>query len=65
MTRPTLATFIAAREDLEAASEEVFKVLRGGTVKVDITKTFALKDAANAHRAIESRATTGAMILVP
>ncbi|MDA1091167.1 MAG: quinone oxidoreductase [Proteobacteria bacterium] len=65
VTRPTLATFIAAREDLEAASEEVFKVLRGGTVKVDITKTFALKDAANAHRAIESRATTGAMILVP
>jgi len=65
VTRPTLATYIAAREDLEAASEEVFQVLRGGTVKVDITRTFALKDAADAHRAIESRETTGAMILVP
>jgi NADPH2:quinone reductase len=65
VTRPTLATYIAAREDLEAASDEVFRVLRDGTVKVDITRRFDLKDAADAHRAIESRDTTGAMILVP
>ena len=65
VTRPTLATYIAAREDLEAASDEVFRVLRDGTVKVDITRRFDLKDAADAHRAIESRETTGAMILVP
>mgnify|MGYP002525905472 FL=1 len=65
VTRPTLATYIAARDDLEAASEEVFRVLRDGTVKVDIARRFDLKDAADAHRAIESRDTTGAMILVP
>ena len=65
VTRPTLATYIAEREDLEAASDEVFRVLRDGTVKVDITRRFDLKDAADAHRAIESRDTTGAMILVP
>ncbi len=65
VTRPTLATYVAAREDLEAASEEVFRVLRDGTVKVNITRRFALKDAADAHRAIESRETTGTMILVP
>ncbi len=65
VTRPTLATSIAPRADLEAASDEVFRVLRDGTVKVDITRRFDLKDAADAHRAIESRATTGAMILVP
>ncbi len=64
VTRPTLATYIAARADLEAASDEVFRVLRDGTVKVDITRRFDLKDAADAHRAIESRDTTGAMILV-
>ncbi len=65
VTRPTLATYIAKREDLEAASAEVFRVLLDGTVKVDITRRFDLKDAADAHRAIESRETTGTMILVP
>ena len=65
VTRPTLATYIASREDLEMASDAVFGVLRDGTVKVDITGRYALKDAADAHRAIESRKTTGAMILLP
>jgi NADPH2:quinone reductase len=65
VTRPTLATYIADRDDLEAASQEVFRVLRDGTVKVDINRRFALKDAADAHRAIEARETTGTMILVP
>ena len=65
VTRPTLATYVAKREDLEAASEEVFRVLRDGTVKIKITRRFALKDAADAHRAIESRETLGTMILVP
>ena len=65
VTRPTLATFIASREDLEAASETVFGVLRDGTVKVEITARYDLKDTAQAHRDLESRNTTGAMILVP
>jgi NADPH2:quinone reductase len=65
VTRPTLATYVAKREDLKAASKEVFEVLRDGTVKIDITQRFALKDAAQAHRAIENRETTGTMILLP
>ena len=65
VTRPTLATYIAKREDLEMASDAVFGVLRDGTVKVDITARYALADTADAHRDLESRDTTGAMILVP
>ncbi|MEE9316689.1 MAG: quinone oxidoreductase [Rhodospirillales bacterium] len=65
VTRPTLGTWIATREDLEMASDAVFGVLRDGTVKVDITGRYALKDAAQAHADLESRNTTGAMILVP
>jgi NADPH2:quinone reductase len=65
VTRPTLATYIAKRKDLDVASKEVFGVLRDGTVRINITGRYALKDAADAHRAIESRKTTGTMILVP
>ncbi len=65
VTRPTLATYIASREDLEKASDAVFGVLRDGTVKVDITGRYALADTARAHADLESRNTTGAMILEP
>ena len=65
VTRPTLATYIASREDLEKASDTVFSVLRDGTVKVDISRRYALADAAQAQADLESRNTTGAMILEP
>jgi len=65
VTRPTLGTFIASREDLEMASDAVFGVLRDGTVKIDITATYPLSKTADAHRDIESRKTTGAMVLLP
>jgi len=65
VTRPTLATYIASREDLEMAADAVFGVLGDGTVKVDISARYALSDTADAHRDLESRNTTGAMILVP
>jgi NADPH2:quinone reductase len=65
VSRPTLATYIANRKDLDAASKEVFEVLRDGTVKINITGRYDLKNAAQAHQAIESRKTTGAMILLP
>ncbi|MCH7936693.1 MAG: zinc-binding dehydrogenase, partial [Proteobacteria bacterium] len=65
VTRPTLATYIASREDLEKASDTVFGVLRDGTVKVEITARYALADTARAHADLESRDTTGAMILLP
>jgi len=65
VTRPTLGTFIATREDLEAGAEAVFGVLRGGTVKVNISGRYPLKDTAQAHADLESRKTTGAMVLLP
>ena len=65
VTRPTLATYIASREDLEKASDTVFGVLRDGTVKVDISRRYALADTVQAHADLESRNTTGAMILEP
>lgn len=65
VTRPTLATYIASREDLEKASDTVFGVLRDATVKVDISRRYALADTAQAHADLESRNTTGTMILEP
>ncbi len=65
VTRPTLATWIARREDLVAAAEEFFGLLREGTIRVAITRTYPLTEVAEAHRDLESRRTTGAMILTP
>ena len=65
MTRPTLVTYTAKREDLEAAAAELFDIVKSGKVKIEINQTYALKDAAQAHRDLESRKTTGSTILVP
>jgi len=64
-TRPTLATYAAKREDLTAMAAEMFEHVRAGRLVNEPRQTFALKDAAEAHRALESRATTGATILLP
>ena len=64
-TRPTLATYAAKREDIIAMATELFELVQAGKIVGDPRQTFALKDAANAHRALESRATTGATVLVP
>jgi len=63
LTRPTLYHYIAARAELEAAANELFDVVTGGQVKIEINQRFALKDAAEAHRALEARTTTGSTIL--
>lgn len=65
VTRPTLFDFIGERHDLEAGAAEVFGRLRSGQLRVAINRRFALADAAEAHRALEGRGTTGAMILEP
>ena len=65
VTRPTLATFVAKREDLVANSNELFDVVSKGIVKIEVNQTYALKDAAQAHRDLESRKTTGSTVLVP
>jgi NADPH2:quinone reductase len=63
LTRPTLFHYIAARADLERAANELFDMVAGGTVKIEVKQRFALKDAAEAHRALEERRTTGSTIL--
>ena len=63
LTRPTLMTYTAKRDDLVVAAEELFEVVQSGAVKLEINQRFALKDAAEAHRALEARKTTGSTIL--
>jgi NADPH2:quinone reductase len=65
VTRPTLRTYTAARDDLLASAKELFDVVQSGAVKIEINQTFALRDAAEAHRALEGRNTTGSIVLLP
>lgn len=65
LTRPTLGTYTATREELLASANALFDVITRGAVKVEVNQRFALKDAADAHRALESRATTGSSVLLP
>ena len=65
VTRPTLMTYTAKREDLEAAAADLFDVIKSGKVKIEINQTYALKDAAQAHRDLEGRKTTGSTVLLP
>jgi NADPH2:quinone reductase len=64
-TRPTAGHYLASRSDLEAAAASLFAVLADGSVKIEIGQTFALKDAALAHQALEGRRTVGATVLLP
>jgi NADPH2:quinone reductase len=63
LTRPTLFSYIATREELEQSAAELFDMVRSGKVKVEIGQRFALKDAAEAHRQLEARKTTGSTVL--
>jgi len=65
VTRPTLATYSAAREALLSMSNEMFSLVRAGRLKADVRQEFPLAKAADAHRALESRQTTGATLLIP
>ena len=65
LTRPSLMQYTAKREDLLAHAEDLFKVVISGAVKIDITREYALKDAAQAHMDLEGRKTTGSAILLP
>jgi NADPH2:quinone reductase len=65
LTRPTLFTYIAGREALERSAKELFDIVATGAVSIKIGQTYALKDAANAHRDLEARKTTGTTVLIP
>ena len=62
VTRPTLNTYTAKREDLVATANDLFAVVKAGGVKIAVNQTFPLKDAAEAHRALEARKTTGSTV---
>ena len=64
-TRPTLNHYAAKREDLVATANDLFNVVGSGAVKIPASHKYALKDAAQAHKDLEGRKTTGSVILVP
>ena len=63
LTRPTMYAYTATRSELATAANELFEVVSSGKVKIEIGQRFALKDAAEAHRALEARRTTGSTVL--
>ena len=65
LTRPTLVTYIASRADLVSRSNALFEVVKSGKVKIDASARYKLADAAQAHRDLEGRKTTGSIVLVP
>jgi NADPH2:quinone reductase len=65
VTRPTLFTYASTPDKLRAMADEMFGLVREGRIKADTRQTFPLRDAAEAHRALEARKTTGATILLP
>jgi NADPH2:quinone reductase len=65
LTRPTLFTYTAKREDLLATARDLFDVVLSGKVRIAIDQRYAMRDAAQAHRDLESRKTTGSSVLVP
>ena len=65
MTRPSLAAYTATRTDLVETANDLFDVVAKGAVKINVNHTYALKDAAQAHRDLEARKTTGSIVLMP
>jgi len=63
MTRPTLATYIAKRDDLVANASELFAMVTSGQIKIAVNQRYPLSAAADAHRALEARKTTGSTVL--
>jgi NADPH2:quinone reductase len=65
LTRPTLASYVATREELLETAGDLFDVVRSGAVRIDIGQTYALQDVAKAHTDLEARATHGSTVLLP
>lgn len=64
-TRPSLFAYTAEREDLLANAGDLFDMVAGGKIEIAVNHRYALKDAAEAHRALEARETTGSIVLIP
>ncbi|MHA1600946.1 MAG: zinc-binding dehydrogenase, partial [Alphaproteobacteria bacterium] len=64
ITRPTLMSYTAKREDLVATAQDLFDVVQSGAVKIEINQSYPLAETAQAHRDLEARKTTGSTILL-
>ena len=64
-TRPTLNHYAAKREDLLGTAKDLFEKVGSGAVKIPASHKYALKDAAQAHKDLEGRKTTGSVVLIP
>ena len=64
-TRPSLMAYIAKPEDLKANAADLFAMVSTGKIKIALNQSYALKDAATAHRDLEARKTTGSTVLIP
>jgi len=65
VTRPTLFDYTATVEEMRESASRLFTMIESGTVQVQIGARYALSDAAEAHRALEARETTGSVLLIP
>ncbi len=65
VTRPSLMGYVSKRDELLASAKDLFDMVLSGKVKVGPRQTYALKDAAQAHRDLEGRKTTGSTVLIP
>jgi NADPH2:quinone reductase len=65
LTRPVLSAYVATRVELQQTAEDLFGVVASGAVKIAVTARYPLAEAAKAHVELESRATTGSIILMP
>jgi NADPH2:quinone reductase len=65
VTRPTLISYTGKRDELVAAAKELFDLVLAGKIKVTPRQSYPLKEAAQAHRDLEARKTTGSTVLVP
>src|SRR5688500_7244320 len=65
LTRPTLVNYTSTPEDLATAARELFAVVKKGAVKIKINQTYPLREAAQAHRDLQDRKTTGSTVLLP
>ena len=64
LTRPSLMTYTAERADLVASAAELFAVVKSGAVKIEVNQTYPLSEAAQAHRDLEARKTTGSTVFL-
>jgi NADPH:quinone reductase len=65
VTRPTLYDFIRDPRELHAGAGELFALVERGKIRIAVNQTYSLRDAAQAHRDLEARRTTGCTVLIP